>query len=260
MCLAVYKPADVLPDWGALEEGFASNKDGAGFVCVSDGKLLIDKGHFSFDSFRESYEPYAHLQSAIHFRWATHGKTNSDNCHPFRITDHLAMIHNGVLPIQCNVDKNMSDTWHYVNLILQPMAERDPDFCFQPEVIFMGNAAIKGSKFVFLNADGEYAIWNEDDGHWAGDIWYSNNSYKCVRQPIGYRRWVKDDGPILYGTDDSEDSRYRDFLQADQRWAYDDLLQDGYSVQELDDMVKEQGPESLTELVDTLALGLEEEV
>lgn len=260
MCLAIYKPSDVLPDWGALEEGFKSNDDGAGFVCVSDGKLLIDKGHFTFQEFRTAYEPYAHLQSAIHFRWATHGKTSAGNCHPFRVTDDLALIHNGVLDIKCDLDADMSDTWHYVQHILTPMAERDPDFFWQPEVVFMGEAAIKGSKFVFLRSDGEWMIWNEDDGHWTGDIWYSNASYKCSRQPIGYRRWVRDDDPVIYVPDEPEESRYKDFLNNEQRWNYDDLLHDGYSVEELDQMVREQGPESLTELVETLSLGVEGEV
>jgi len=258
MCLAVYKPSNVLPDWGALEEGFKSNKDGAGFVVVRDGKLLISKGHFTFDAFRKAYLPHADLQSAVHFRWATHGKTDALNCHPFSITDDLAMIHNGVLNIKCDLDKNMSDTWHYVQHILQPMAERDPDFFLQPELIFMGEAAIKGSKFVFLRSDGDAMIWNEDDGHWAEDIWYSNGSYKSASKPMGFARWWKDE-PITV-PDEPEESRYRDFLTAEQRWAFDDLLHDGYSMQELDCMVKEQGPESLTDLLETLALGLEGEV
>lgn len=260
MCLAVYKPADVPPDWDALEQGFASNKDGAGFVAVVDGKLLVSKGHFAFDDFREAYLPYAGLQAAVHFRLATHGKTDALNCHPFLVTDDLAMIHNGVLNIKCDLDKNMSDTWHYVQHILTPMAERDPDFFYQPEVVFLGESAIRGSKFVFLRSDGESMIWNEDDGHWSRDIWYSNSSYKCAREPIGYRRWWRDEDPVVSVPDAEEESRYKDFLSAEQRWSYDDLLHDGYSVSELDQMVREQGPDSLTELVETLALGLEGEV
>ena len=99
MCLAIYKPAECMPDWGALEEGFQSNDDGAGFAAVADGKVIVSKGHFTFDDFREAYLPYQHLQSAVHFRWATHGKTDVLNCHPFRISDETALIHNGVLSI-----------------------------------------------------------------------------------------------------------------------------------------------------------------
>ena len=259
MCLAVYKPANVLPDWGALEAGFNSNKDGAGFVAVGNGKLLISKGHFSFDAFREAYQPYADLQAAVHFRWATHGKTDAINCHPFAISDDLALIHNGVLPIKCDLDDNMSDTWHYVQHILIPYAERDPDFFLQPEVIFLGEAAIRGSKFVFLRSDGESQIWNADDGHWAGDIWYSNESYKRSPRAIGFTKPWRQTEMLSWPEDDAEKSKYRDFISADARWAYDDLLQDGYSVEELDQMVREQGPEFLTELIDTLAIGVEDE-
>jgi hypothetical protein len=140
------------------------------------------------------------------------------------------------------------------------MAERDPDFFWQPEVVFMGESAIKGSKFVFLRSDGESTIWNESDGHWAGDIWYSNGSYKCARTTLGFSRWSTVDEPITYVPDDYQDSRYRDFLTAEQRWAFDDLLQDGYEAEELDNMIAEQGGECLVELVETLAIGLEEEV
>ena len=262
MCLAIYKKEGALPDWGALEEGFKSNKDGAGFVCVSDGKLIVSKGHFTFDDFRQAYSPYADLQSAIHFRWATHGKTDELNCHPFMVTDDLALIHNGVLSIKCDLNDSMSDTWHYVQHILTPLAERDPDFFWQPEMRFLGEAAIGGNKFVFLRSDGEYDIWNEGDGHWVGGIWYSNTSYKS--RVIGYttrwtdkgdRWWERDEEkPVISVPDSLDESKWDQWLTAEQRWAYEDLLEDGFSVAELDQIVFEEGGESLVELLEDLAL------
>jgi hypothetical protein len=65
---------------------------------------------------------------------------------------------------------------------------------------------------------------------------------------------------LSWPEDDADKSTYRDFISSDARWAYDDLLQDGYSVEELDQLVKEQGPDFLIELVDNLAVGMEEEV
>jgi hypothetical protein len=65
---------------------------------------------------------------------------------------------------------------------------------------------------------------------------------------------------LSWPEDDTDKSRYRDFIDQDARWAYDDLLQDGYSVEELDQLVRDQGPDFLIELVDTLAVGVEEEV
>lgn len=245
MCLAVYKPSGTLPDWEAYAEGFRSNSHGAGFAAVDGGSVHIHKGFFSFDAFREAFQPFANLQAAVHFRLATHGNKDKDNCHPFLVTDGLSLIHNGILEIACNQDKSKSDTWHYATLVLQPMAERDPDFFLRPEVVFMGGSAIRGSKFVFLRADGEFSIWNEDSGHWHADCWWSNRSYE--QASYGKSRWWE--RPILGFDDcpknDEEESEYRDFLTGEVAWAYDDLLQAGFTVRDLDQILREEGDEVL---------------
>jgi hypothetical protein len=240
MCLAVYKPAGVLPDWEAYREGFRCNSHGAGFAVVDSGNVLVHKGFFTFDEFREALLPVGDKQAAIHFRLATHGKTDRDNCHPFLVRPDLALIHNGILPIQCNLNAAMSDTWHYAELILRPLAERDPDFFVRPELVFLGSAAITGSKFVFLRGDGTHAIWNEDDGHWDDDAWWSNRSY----QSWGYyrREAVRVRG---FDPEPEVESEYREYLRGEVAWAYDDLLELGYSPQELDDYLRSEGDEAL---------------
>lgn len=250
MCLAIYKPAKVAVDWDALEEGFRCNSHGAGFAYVDNGNLVVRKGFFTFDAFRAAYLPVETHQAAIHFRLATHGKQDDRNCHPFPVTPGLAMIHNGILDIACNVNKDMSDTWHYAELVLQPLAERDPDFFQRPELMFMGGAAIRGSKFVFLRADGEYGIWNESSGHWAHDCWWSNSSYKVVW-------WSRESEPKVvrgfsqesYATEEKE-SEYRDFLTGEAAWAYDDLLRLGYETDDLDYVIKTEGQDALVEYAD----------
>lgn len=247
MCLAVYKPSGTLPDWEAYAEGFRSNSHGAGFAVVDGGNLIIRKGFFTFDAFREALLPFANLQAAVHFRLATHGNKDGDNCHPFVVADGLSLIHNGILDIDCNQDKSKSDTWHYAKLILQPMAERDPDFFMRPEVVFLGESAIRGSKFVFLRADGEFSIWNEGSGHWRGDCWWSNSSYEQTRwweRPIrGF-----DDSPKEEEQDD--ESEYRDFLSGEVAWAYDDLLHAGYTAHDLDQLLREQGDDALIQFAE----------
>lgn len=241
MCLAVYKPSGTLPDWEAYAEGFRSNSHGAGFAVVDAGNLIIRKGFFTFDAFREAFRPFANMQAAVHFRLATHGNKDEDNCHPFVVADGLSLIHNGVLDIACNQDKSKSDTWHYAKLILQPMAERDPDFFMRPEYVFLGGSAIRGSKFVFLRADGEFSIWNEDSGHWHADCWWSNRSYEQSRW---WERPIK--GFSSYEEQAAEaESEYRDFLTGEVAWAFDDLLQAGFTATDLDQILREEGDEAL---------------
>ena len=178
MCLAIYKPAATRPDWEAYENGHYQNDDSWGFAVVVDGLLVTRCGIGKFEEFREAFEPYSERQAIIHFRWATHGSKTEANCHPFLVAGDLAVIHNGVISIQCNVHADRSDTWHFNELVLKPMHERDRNFYGRSDVVFSQELAHKGSKFVSLRADGDFAIWNEADGKWASDgHWYSNDSH-----------------------------------------------------------------------------------
>ena len=182
MCLAIYKPASTPADWIAYENGHYSNPHSWGFAAVVDGTLVVKHGIGAFTEFRVAFEPYAECQAAIHFRWATHGSKTVANCHPFMVSRDLAMIHNGIIGIECNVHSDRSDTWHFNELVCKPMHEADPAFFGRPCNIYTMEMAHKSSKFVFLHATGEYAIWNERDGDWASDgHWYSNSDHEYSR-------------------------------------------------------------------------------
>jgi glutamine amidotransferase len=181
MCLAIYKPADTAPDWTAYKNGFEDNPDGWGFAVVDNGELLDATGIGNFEEFRTNFEPFAHKQAIIHFRWATHGSKTVDNCHPF-VHGDLAMIHNGIVNICTKSDESRSDTYHFMDKVIIPMYERDRDFFLQSDVKYTMELAHSGSKFVLLRADGQYAIWNEDDGVKEKDgHWYSNTGYLTSR-------------------------------------------------------------------------------
>jgi hypothetical protein len=179
MCIAIYKPADTAPDWVAYENGYENNDDSWGFAVVQNGELICEWGVGGFANFRESFEPYAQCQALIHFRIATSGLIDLHNCHPFTVSDELAFIHNGVINIDRNLNDSRSDTWHFNELVLKPMYERDPDFFLRGEIVYTMRLAHSGSKFVFLHASGDYRIWNEGDGVWEPDgHWYSNTSFR----------------------------------------------------------------------------------
>lgn len=235
MCLAIYKPSKVSIEWDALEEGFRCNSHGAGFVTVHEGRLTISKGFFTFEAFRAAYLPHERKQAAIHFRLATHGNQDEGNCHPFPVTDEIAMIHNGVLPIDTSDDKSRSDTWHYVEYVLKPLAAGSRDFYSHNSIKFLGEAAISGSKFVFLRADGDWGIWNQEEGHWADDIWYSNKSY---HKPTGFASWPK---RLELLEDGAEESRYYDHLTYEEQAIYEDLLRDGFDCDEIDSEIGDYG-------------------
>jgi glutamine amidotransferase len=267
MCLAIYKPANKTVDWDALAEGFASNRDGAGFAVVSNDVLQVVKGLFTFDQFREAFEPYANEQAVIHFRLATHGLKDEDNCHPFHVSPELVLIHNGVLDIACDQDKTKSDTWHYANLILGPMSERDRDFYNHGDMMFLGEAAIGSNKFVFLRADGDFNIWNESLGHWHNDCWFSNRSYE-KSSFVGFRStkawtppshtWWRDEvassvdpeAEVIFDQYDTDNSNVYDELTDRDQLVYDALLADGWDISTLDEWVDTYGMNSLYEIAE----------
>jgi len=227
-----------------LEEGFRCNGHGAGFVTAHRGRLEICKGFFTFDAFRAAYIPHAHKQSAIHFRLATHGDRNEANCHPFAVTDEIALIHNGILPIDTSDAKEMSDTWHYVEYVLKPLALENRDFYSHGSIKFLGESAISGSKFVFLRADGDWDIWNREDGHWNGDIWYSNKSY--VKSNVGFAHWpkakdllVRDE--VALPELDVGESEYYHQLSYSEQTIYEDMLNDGFTCDEIDSEIAQYG-------------------
>lgn len=177
MCIAVYKPKNVVISKEILENCFDANPDGAGFVCVIDGKLHMEKGFFTFDEFYDAYLPFMEHQALIHFRIKTHGKVDATNCHPFMISDKFAFIHNGT--ISGHGTTEFSDTYMFNEEILKPMVARHGiKILWQSYIKKMLEDYIGWSKLIFLDAKGNFNIYNEIKGEWDNGVWYSNTTYK----------------------------------------------------------------------------------
>jgi glutamine amidotransferase len=254
MCLAIYKPRTTQPDREAYLNGFKGNDHGAGFAAAVNGGLVVAKGFFKFVDFWSAFEPYVGCDAIIHFRWATHGHRDEGNCHPFTVSDDLAMIHNGILDIDTKADKTKSDTWHYVESVLKPIHADMPEFYNAPALRFMGEQGIgAGNKFIFLRADGDVGIWNEDSGLWTEDgHWYSNGGFRPSQTRFSYNFTTWDDdwtpnggtrGGILTaaeteaaaaGPDELTLFEWSDDVPPGLRWIADELLDYGYTEDEIE--------------------------
>lgn len=161
MCLIIKKPSNAPIGEELLERAQKQNKDGWGIMWAQDNRVNTIKG-FGLNSLVEAVNnpDFAASEGFVHLRWGTSGLINDDNCHPFRVTDYIYMMHNGVFNIN-TPHKEMSDTWHFVKRYLRPMLVSYPDAFLDPTWIDDVEEFVGSNKIIILNAKGESGIINE---------------------------------------------------------------------------------------------------
>ncbi len=97
MCIAVYKPKEAVLTKRTLKNCFDNNPDGAGFAYPNDEgtKIEVRRGYFGFRKFWRDYKAVQDKEKPmlIHFRIATSGCIDEENCHPWRIDEKHAFVH-----------------------------------------------------------------------------------------------------------------------------------------------------------------------
>jgi hypothetical protein len=150
-----------------------------GFAYAHKGKLINRKGFFVFEQFVEALRAAPEEAPAIiHFRMASHGAINVENCHPFWVNNDYAMIHNGCIPGFGT--QFLSDTNCFVKDILRPLFNQignkitlnDPRQNYHLRYLIA--SAVGMSKIIFLRSDGQHMIVGEGKGSLIGGSWYSN--------------------------------------------------------------------------------------
>jgi hypothetical protein len=176
MCLAIYKPAGVSIPKEHLEQGFENNSDGAGLCFPYNRRVEILKGFFAFESFYKTYLDVQAYPLLVHFRLRTSGNKDEVNCHPWRIDDKHAMIHNGVLDHPSTATR--SDTGCFTEDILKPLwAQNRQWWRTRASRRVMEMAIGRTNKIAVLDHKGHCVIWGEAEGEWKDGVWYSNSSY-----------------------------------------------------------------------------------
>lgn len=180
MCLIIWRtPKQNLSD-EFLEDVWFRNKDGWGIMWTDRLDVHVTRG-LDYPSFIKAYrelEADKKRHMLIHFRMNTHGLTNIKNCHPFKVTDNIYLMHNGIIDIDIpKDDKESSDTKIFVKEVLRPLFK----FVVNP-LDFVRSSAFKhimnsycaehNSRLAIMDLDGPVFF-----GEWfktTKDVWVSN--------------------------------------------------------------------------------------
>lgn len=193
MCILSFMPANVPADITALRNGGLSNPHGHGWALIArddngNQTILVGKSmdlETALEEFRAAREEHPGGPALFHSRWATHGSTNEDNCHPFQVggSPLTVVAHNGILPANAHPGRNdkRSDTRKFADEILCTRYRRlDKPRAFEA----LGNYCGSGNKLVILTIDPKYKhnayLVNPSLGAWDKDsgIWHSNDAWK----------------------------------------------------------------------------------
>lgn len=214
MCILIASTDGELPTLAELYSCEDSNPHGIG-IAWANGETLEIRKAMNLTAFlpmlaeKPEEAPYV-----LHFRYATHGTVNLENCHPFKIGSHTVVGHNGILPWRST--ETMSDTRCFARDILKPNRKEVWDTGFQTHIEdYIG----EHNKLAFIDRFGQVAIYNEHVGHWRGNVWFSNCSYRSYRYTVG--DYVDDSEQLdsMGGVDDTT---------IDGEWTYTDSMFRGY--------------------------------
>ena len=211
MCIIIHKPKGVTLKDEVYERCMKHHSDGAGLAYVKDGKFKAWKGYFKIKELLKDIKEAGDQDMIIHFRNASPGMTiSTDQCHPFIIVPRqdwwnyeseedgkkvnrprykIAVFHNGRLDYPFDADH--SDTNNFVNEILKPLFDRDPEFLDEAFARFMLGRTIASTGFtsnkmaimVHDFAMGETKIHIINEKLWTVEhgCMFSNDTFK---QPI----------------------------------------------------------------------------
>ncbi len=176
MCLIIASPNGTLPSEDLLKVAHWDNNHGWGLMWAENGLVRNVKG-FRYDTLLRHVKAREGSPFVVHLRWATSGNIDQANSHPFRVTDDLWLMHNGVFTDVYEYRKDRSDTWHFAQE-LKGVIARFPELNYRKhnDVLtgFVASRCGEKNKVVMLRGDGGILIANEKAGTWKDSLWLSN--------------------------------------------------------------------------------------
>lgn len=210
MCVIAYKPKGSELTWEVMQECFASNRDGAGFMYRdADGMIQAEKGFMTLAELFLAMDTHglcdsktdnvtSEFEVGVHFRIATHGGVCKENTHPFPLSSKkkllrsltwkrsVGIMHNGILA-GYDAKGDLSDTQQFVKEVLSKAAIKDN--IADKGILNLISRSIGSSKFLIMSPTSNSLI-----GKWIHDkelgCYFSNDTYKpWISGYSSYNAW-----------------------------------------------------------------------
>lgn len=182
MCIAILTLPGKSISRPTFDRCWDNNSHGFGMAVINPEtkKVEIHKGfldkNLALSAYNRAVQRSGEYPMALHFRAATVGGVNKDNCHPFAVKGG-AMVHNGTFWYDNAAKK--SDSRMLAEIMHNQLTHANlTKFKTNYDKAFGYN------RVIFLFDEGKYVIFSEEYngqmgkfGQWADGIWYSNGGW-----------------------------------------------------------------------------------
>lgn len=180
MCLIIHKPAQAAIPEELLSAAAVHNHDGWGLMGLDrEGAPFVER-HPVVDVRQIVDAVHAHRRHelVLHLRRQTRGSSGVENAHPFKVLDGVYVMHNGTLPVAPRV-AGRSDTWHFVNDLLRPLAAHHRGLLSDPHFLKVLEFGLRPeNKLAILDAGaGRIELVNRAHGLDFEGLWLSNSRW-----------------------------------------------------------------------------------
>ena len=204
MCLIIHKPSAelVIPDH-IIDNAENINPDGFGIVYTDTNECVRTMDYNHARELILAERPFV-----AHYRYATRGTINKNNCHPYHVRDFIRLFSNGTV-----ADLGDDDTCD--TAVVADYLKKSPLKTWNPLL------SMTETRFAITYPDGKvsrHGTWHEKDG-----VFYSkNNCFHTRKSTIGYHYNLPSS---------SKWDKYNDYDMSDTRSVYgssyvDDIIDD----------------------------------
>lgn len=179
MCLMIMKDKHTEFEFNDIDKIYSHNPDGLGIMFSKNNTLIQDKilPHNSHEAYEFYLQHAKNKICAIHFRKKTHGDITIENAHPYKVNQSISLMHNGILDNHVHNNSKKSDTLHFIEDFLKPLAILEG---YLMSSLFKEYIETKvgENKFIFASSNGDFNIINQNKGFYYKNSWVSNLKFQ----------------------------------------------------------------------------------